>query len=149
MSEPTLPSGVALAPGESVLSLRVRYAESDQMGFAYYANYLIWFEVGRTDWLRQRGVTYRSLEEKGYLLPVTEAHCRYLASARYDDLLFVCARATRLTRVQLRFEYRILHEDASLLATGHTEHCFLSREGRPVRVPPEVRELLGDLVAAP
>ena len=147
MTEGRLPDGTRLAPGESLLSLRVRYAESDQMGFAYYANYLVWFEVGRTDWLRQRGVTYRSLEEKGYLLPVTEAHCRYLASARYDDLLFVCARATRLTRVQLRFEYRILHESGGTLAMGHTEHCFLSREGRPVRVPPEVRNLLGDLSA--
>ena len=147
MTEGRLPDGTRLAPGESLLSLRVRYAESDQMGFAYYANYLVWFEVGRTDWLRQRGVTYRSLEEKGYLLPVTEAHCRYLASARYDDLLFVCARATRLTRVQLRFEYRILHESGGTLAMGHTEHCFLSREGRPVRVPPEVRSLLRDVSA--
>ena len=147
MTEAAFPEADRLAPSESVLSLRVRYAESDQMGFAYYANYLVWFEVGRTDWLRQRGVTYRSLEERGYLLPVTEAYCRYLASARYDDLLFVCARATRLTRVQLRFEYRILHEKGGTLATGHTEHCFLSREGRPVRVPSEVRRLLGELTA--
>jgi acyl-CoA thioester hydrolase len=145
---PKPPPGVRLEPGEAVLPLRVRYAESDQMGFAYYANYLVWFEVGRTDWLRQRGVTYRSLEEKGYLLPVTEACCRYLASARYDDQLFVLARATRLTRVQLRFEYRIVHENGALLAEGHTEHCFLSRDGRPVRVPEEVRALLAELVAS-
>lgn len=137
--------GSVLAAGESILPLRVRYAESDQMGFAYYANYLIWFEVGRTDWLRQKGVTYRSLEEEGYLLPVTEAFCRYLASARYDDLLSIFTRATRLTRVQLRFEYRIVHADGRVLAEGHTEHCFLSRDGRPVRAPQAVRELLGGL----
>lgn len=147
MSEPTLPPGLRLEPGETVLSLRVRYAESDQMGFAYYANYLVWFEVGRTDCLRQRGVTYRSLEEKGYFLPVTDVHCRYLASARYDDLVFILTRATRLTRVQLRFEYRVAHENGTLLATGHTEHCFLSRDGRPLRVPDEVRGLLADLVS--
>ena len=130
---------------QTTSSVRVRYAETDKMGVVYHSNYLIWFEVGRTDWLRQRGLTYRSLEEQGFFLPVTEAHCRYLASARYDDLLFILARATKLTRVQLRFDYRVAHEQGTVLATGHTEHCFLSRDGRPVRVPNEVRELLGTL----
>lgn len=148
MHDTRLPPGITLLDGEAVVPLRVRYAESDQMGFAYHANFLVWFDVGRTDWLRQHGVTYRSLEEKGYFLPVIEAHCRYLASGRYDDSLFVFARAARLSRVQLRFEYRIVHENGTLLAEGHTEHCFLSRDGRPVRIPQEVRALLSDLVVS-
>ena len=78
---------------QSVSTVRVRYAETDQMGVAYHANYFVWFEVGRTDWLRTFGVTYRDLEAEGFLLPVIEAHCEYRASARYDDDLRITSTA--------------------------------------------------------
>lgn len=139
---PGIPEVLELESGESAHPIRVRYAESDQMGYSYYANYVIWFEVGRTEWMRARGCTYRSLESQGYLLPVTEAYCRYLAPSHYDDLLFVITRVAKLTRVQIRFEYRVVRDDGTLLATGHTEHCFLSREGRPLRAPESIRQVV-------
>jgi acyl-CoA thioester hydrolase len=133
-----------LERGESAHPIRVRYAESDQMGFSYYANYLAWFEVGRTEWMRARGCTYRALEAEGYLLPVTEALCRYHAPSSYDDLLFVITRVAELGRVQVRFAYRIVRDDGTLLATGHTNHCFLSRDGRPLRAPEIIRRVVED-----
>jgi acyl-CoA thioester hydrolase len=131
-----------IAPDEHAHAVRVRYADSDQMGVAYYANYLVWFEVGRTEWLRARGYAYRSLESEGVFLPVTEASCRYHAPSRYDDLVWIVTRVGRLGRTIVRFDYRILKEDGTLAAEGHTEHCFLSREGRPVRAPEPVARVL-------
>jgi acyl-CoA thioester hydrolase len=139
-----VPAGVTVAPGEHLHALRVRYADSDQMGVSYYANYLVWFEVGRTEWLRARGCTYREWEARGFFLPVTEAYCRYHAPSRYDDRLYVITRLGALARVSLRFDYRVLHEDGRLTATGHTEHCFLSRDGRPVRPPQDLANLLAE-----
>jgi acyl-CoA thioester hydrolase len=136
------PAGIELAAGEHLHTLRVRYADSDQMGVAYYANYLVWFEVGRTEWLRSRGYAYRDLEARGVFLPVTEAGCRYLAPSRYDDVLHVVTRVGRLGRAVVRFEYRVLREDGTLAATGFTEHCFLSRQGKPVRAPEEIARVL-------
>lgn len=135
-------AGIPVGPREHLHSLRVRYADSDQMGVAYYANYLVWFEVGRTEWLRSRGYAYRDLERGGIYLPVTEASCRYLAPCRYDDLLHVVTGVGRLGRTVVRFDYRVLKEDGTLAAVGHTEHCFLSREGRPVRAPEEIARVL-------
>jgi len=131
-----------LERGEHSHPIRVRYGESDQMGVAYYANYLAWFEVGRTEWLRARGYAYRSLESEGVFLPVTEASCKYLAPSRYDDLIYVVTRVAKLGRTVVRFEYQILKGDGTLAATGHTEHCFLSRDGRPVRAPEGIQRVL-------
>lgn len=131
-----------LERGEHSHPIRVRYADSDQMGVAYYANYLVWFEIGRTEWLRARGYAYRTLESEGVFLPVTEASCKYLAPSRYDDLIYVVTRVGRLGRTVVRFDYQILKEDGTPLATGHTEHCFLSRDGRPVRAPEGIQRVL-------
>jgi len=139
---PAVRVGITVAPGERVHAVRVRYAESDQMGVSYYANYLVWFEVGRTEWLRARGCTYREWEARGIFLPVTEAYCRYILPSRYDDRLFIVTRLGALARVSLRFDYRVLHEDGRLAATGHTDHAFLSSEGRPVRIPSDLANLL-------
>ena len=136
------PLPFATTPGEHIYSLRVRYAESDQMGVSYHANYLVWFEVGRTEWMRSRGYAYRGLEAEGVFLPVTEAACRYLVATRYDDLLYVATSIGRLGRTVVRFEYRIHKEDGRLAATGHTEHCFLSRDGRPTRAPSTIARIL-------
>ena len=124
-------------------TLRVRYGDTDQMGFAYYANYLRWFEIGRAEMLRSLGTSYREVEEGGVLLPVLEAQCRYLKPARYDDLVVIETRVAELKRASVRFEYRVLLAgDDLLLATGRTEHCFLDREGRPGRPSPSLLALL-------
>lgn len=123
-------------------TVRVRYAETDKMGVVYYANYLVWFEVGRTDWLRDTGWSYRSIEEEGIQLPVIEAHCEYRQGARYDDEVEIRTRAKKLSPVRVRFEYDATRRsDRVPLATGYTVHAAVDRNGRPVRLPNRVREL--------
>jgi acyl-CoA thioester hydrolase len=129
--------------------LRVRYADTDPMGFAYYAHYLRWFEIGRTEMLRAYGRSYREIEAAGIRLPVLEASCRYLQSARYDDLVAIETTLSQLGRASMRFTYRVLHaEDGRVLATGETAHCFLDAAGRPVRPPADFRALLERALAA-
>lgn len=125
--------------------VRVRYAETDQMGVVYYANYLVWFEVGRSDWLRAVGSTYRAMEADGVSLPVIEAHADYRRAARYDDELEIRTSPTLMTPVRVRFDYEIWRagEDTPL-ATGHTVHAAMDQNGRPCRLPQAVRELLTD-----
>ena len=123
--------------------IRVRYGDTDQMGFAYYAHYLRWFEIGRAEMLRTLGASYRSVEERGTLLPVIEARCRYLKPARYDDLITIETGIERLARASVRFGYRVVREaGGDLLAVGHTEHCFLGRDGRPGRPEPTLAGML-------
>jgi acyl-CoA thioester hydrolase len=113
------------------------------MGVTYHANYLVWFEVGRTDWLRHQGWTYRDMEREGYLLPVIEVTCRYRAPARYDDDVEVHTRASLVTRTRVRFDYVVrIVADGSIAATGHTLHAVLSAGGKPCRVPERVRRAL-------
>lgn len=128
----------------SISRVRVRYAETDKMGVVYYANYFIWFEVGRTDLLREHGWSYRAMEADGYALPVVEAHCQYLQSARYDDELDVRTTGNLLSPVRVRFDYEVVRADnaGTLLASGHTVHAVLDAAGRPRRLPGRVRELL-------
>ena len=126
-----------------VTRVRVRYADTDQMGVAYYANYLVWFEVARTEWLRDAGWTYREMEAAGFSLPVIEAHCEYRQPARYDDEIEIRTTATALTPVRLRFDYRILRApEDQLVAEGYTVHASIGTGGRPCRLPARVRELL-------
>lgn len=123
-------------------TVRVRYAETDKMGVVYYANYLVWFEVGRSDWLRQQGWSYREMEESGVGLPVIEAHCEYRQSARYDDEVEITTRAVLVTPVRMRFEYTLTRKaDGVVLAEGHTVHAALTPTGKPVRLPAPVRAL--------
>ena len=126
----------------SVSRARVRYAETDKMGVVYYANYFVWFEIGRTDWLRETGATYRVMEDEGLGLPVIEAHCDYRAGARYDDEVEIRTAAALRSPVRLAFDYEVLrHEDGALLASGYTVHAAVDRSGRPVRLPARVRDL--------
>jgi acyl-CoA thioester hydrolase len=114
---------------------RVRYAETDQMGMAYYANYLIWMEVGRSDLCRQRGFNYRDLErEEQAFLTVAEATCRYLAPARYDDEVVVETELTRVKSRIIEFGYRIKRGEV-LLAEGKTVHVVIGPDGRPRALP--------------
>ena len=124
--------------------LRVRYADTDKMGVVYYANYLVWFEVGRTEWLRQAGFSYREVEQSGIVLPVIEVHCQYRQPARYDDEIEIRSRGDLLSRVRVKFEYEIVrHRDGVVAAVGHTVHASVDSAGRPTRLPARVRELFG------
>lgn len=104
--------------------LRVRYAETDQMNVVYHSNYVIWFEVGRVEFMRQLGITYRDLEERDQLhLPVVEVRCRYKAPARYDDEITIRTRIARLRSSLIQFHYQVLRaEDGLLLAEGESTH---------------------------
>jgi acyl-CoA thioester hydrolase len=131
------------APPIRRTTVRVRYAETDRMGVVYYANYFVWFEVGRTEWLRETGWSYREMEVEGVSLPVIEAHCDYRQSARYDDEIEIVTRATALTPVRIRFDYEAVRaSDQAVVASGHTVHAALDRNGRPCRLPDRVRRLL-------
>jgi acyl-CoA thioester hydrolase len=123
-------------------SVRVRYAETDQMGVVYYANYLVWFEVGRTDLLRRLGWSYREMEAAGFTLPVIDAACTYHRPARYDDELEIRTAGVLLSAVRMAFEYEIRRpSDGQLIVTGRTLHASLNPAGRPVRLPERVRTL--------
>ena len=126
----------------SVSTVRVRYAETDKMGVVYYANYLVWFEVGRGDLLRSLGWTYREMELDGVSLPVIEAQCSYHRPARYDDEIEIRTRGRMLSPVRMEFEYEVIRmQDQTVAATGRTVHAALDTAGRPCRLPLRVREV--------
>ncbi|TCS83580.1 acyl-CoA thioesterase [Tepidibacillus fermentans] len=115
--------------------IRVRYQETDQMGVVYHANYLVWFEVARTELVRALGVDYRKLEKMGLYLPVVDVSCQYKLSAKYDDEIIVRSRIAEYSSLRLTMEYEVIRkEDGKLLATGKTKHVWLDQEYRPVRL---------------
>lgn len=120
---------------ESRAQVTVRYAETDMMGVVYHGSYLPWFEIGRTTLLKEMGLPYRQLEELGYRLPVLEVAAKYLRPAIYDDTLTIITRLREKPLLRIRLDYEVLR-DAELLATGHSVHAFIDREGRPLRPPP-------------
>lgn len=123
--------------------VRVRYAETDRMGVVYHTNYLVWFEIGRTEYLRALGSSYREMEARDLFMPVVESYCRYHQPARYDDVVRVEARCRRIKRIRLRFDYRVTREaDRALLAEGYTVHVATGAGGAPQRLPEEVLERL-------
>ncbi|MFQ6014311.1 MAG: acyl-CoA thioesterase [Anaerolineae bacterium] len=125
-------------------TLRVRYSETDAMGVVYHTNFIIWFEVGRGEYMRQKGGSYHeSFEAKGFFLPVTEVKARFLAPARYGDLVTVRTSVAELRSRSMTFAYEVLmKETGQVLATGHTKHICVDGEGQITRIPQEVRELL-------
>ena len=123
--------------------IRVIYGDTDRMGVAYYANYLRWFEAGRNELIRARGLTYREVEERFQLmLPVAEAHVAYRSPARYDDLVGVETSLDEVRRASVRFAYRIVR-GTEVLATGHTVHACTGPDGRVRRMPEELLRRLG------
>jgi acyl-CoA thioester hydrolase len=115
---------------------RVTYGQTDAMGVVYYANYLHWFELGRTEMIRHLGVAYKEMEEQDVYLPVAEVFCKYHRPAKYDDLLVIETRIDFLKRVSMQFSYRVLREeDGSELVTGTTLHGFTDRQGKIVKAP--------------
>jgi acyl-CoA thioester hydrolase len=128
--------------GPSISPLRVRYADTDQMGVVYYANYFVWFEVGRTNLLRDSGWSYREMEAAGVALPVIETACQYRLPARYDDEIQIRTTGSLLSPVRLAFTYDVRRPaDDALLATGRTVHAAVDRSGRPCRLPERVKAL--------
>ena len=125
----------------STTTLRVRYAETDQMGVVYYANFFVWFEVARTDLLRTLGWTYREMEAGGVFLPVIEARCEYHRPARYDDEVQIRTTGLLKSPVRMSFDYEVrVNGDTTLNARGQTVHAATDPTGRPCRVPARVRE---------
>lgn len=140
--------------------LRVRYQETDQMGVVYHANYLHWFEIGRTEMIRQTGFNYRSTEERGVLLPVLEINAKYESPARYDDMITVYTAITDFSRLRLNYTYEVRRVTADelqnnvdkvwiqadtlpgeLLVTGTTRHVWVNTEWKPVRLDQALPEL--------
>jgi acyl-CoA thioester hydrolase len=122
---------------------RVIYGDTDKMGIAYYGNYLRWFEIGRTEMIRSWGLPYKSLEDKGIFLPVSEAFCKFLAPAQYDDLLVIQTTLDTELKAGMKFDYEVYSQtDEKLLTTGYTKHAFMDPQGRVVRPPKFLRELI-------
>jgi acyl-CoA thioester hydrolase len=123
-------------------TVRVRYAETDKMGVAYYANYFVWFEVARADLLRTLGWSYRDMEQAGVALPVIEAQCQYHRPARYDDELEVRTEGRMLSPVRMEFTYQVVRRaDDAVAASGRTVHAAVNPGGRPCRLPDRIREV--------
>jgi acyl-CoA thioester hydrolase len=120
--------------------VRVRYAETDQMGVVYHANHFIWFEIGRVDLMRQLGFTYRDMErDHGCFIPVVDARCRYKAPARYDDEIIVRTHLRNVRESMIHFGYELLRaSDTALLAEGETMHMILDSKMKPVSLPPNI-----------
>jgi acyl-CoA thioester hydrolase len=125
--------------------VRVRYAETDQMGVVYHANYLIWMEVGRVEYWRAAGLRYRDMEtEDGVLLVVAEVNCRYRAPAFYDEEVVIRTSVGEASSRMIRFEYDLVSgDDQRVLATGETKHVFCGRDRKPVKCPAKYRPALG------
>lgn len=122
---------------------RVIYGDTDNMGVAYHANYLRWFEIGRAELFRSLGMTYKSIEEKGYFLPVSEVYCKFVDSARYDDLIVIETAVDGSLRAGMKFNYRILRkDDEAELVQGFTKHAYVERSGRVIRPPRFIIDIL-------
>jgi acyl-CoA thioester hydrolase len=122
---------------------RVIYGDTDQMGVVYYANYLRWFEMGRTELLRQIGATYAAVEKEGFFFPVTEVSCRYHKPARFDDEITVETTLTALGRATLDFSYRITRKnDGEILAEGWTRHACVDGKGKVTKISPALEATL-------
>lgn len=122
-------------------SLRIPYADVDQMGVVYYANYFVYFEMARSEMLIEHGMPYSQMEKMGVMLPVVEAHCDYRKPARYEDVIEILTRCTELQGPRLRIEHEVRRGD-ELLVTGHTWHVCMSPEGKAMRPTPEIRRLV-------
>ena len=125
------------------VQLRVRYADTDQMGFVYYGNYAAFYEVARVESFRNLGFSYKNLESNGIGMPVLNMQSSYHAPARYDDLLKIIIKIPEMPRARIRYEYEIYNEEAQLLNTGETTLAFINMSnGRPVKMPENLKALI-------
>ena len=131
----------------SPVKLRVRFAETDQMGIAHHSAYVVWMEAGRVEWLRERGLSYRELEDEGVSLAVSGLELGYRTAARFDDEIEVETRLVEARSRRFRFTYRLIRtSDAALLATGATIHVPTDESGRAIRLPQDWLDQLSQLV---
>ena len=115
---------------------RVRYADTDKMGFVYHANYFRWFEIGRSEMLRSRGASYKDIESKGFHLPLSEMYCKFNTPSQYDDILLIETSLDKHYRAGMKFDYQVFSENGdNLLASGYTKHACVDSGGRVVRPP--------------
>ena len=127
----------------SETQVRVRYSETDQMQYVYYGNYATYYEVGRVEVLRQLGMSYRSLEESGIMMPVLETHSYYHLPAKYDDLLTIKITIPQLPLIKIKFEYEIFREDGKKIHSGDTTLAFIDKNsGKPRKAPEKMIEIL-------
>lgn len=118
------------------LQFRVRYGETDQMGYVYYGNYAQYFEMGRVEWLRKLGVSYKQMENDGIMLPVLNLNVNYLQPAKYDDLLTLKTKLKKIPTAKIEFEYELFNEKNELLTTGYTSLVFVDmNKNKPMRCP--------------
>lgn len=128
---------------QTSIQVRVRYAETDQMGYVYYGNYATYYEVARVEALRTLGLSYKELEEKGVMMPVLENRSKFLLPGKYDELLTVKVSILKMPAVKIIFNYDIYNESDQLIHEGETTLAFINMEsGRPVRMPEEMQKLL-------
>lgn len=128
---------------ESIIELRVRYPEVDRMGVVHHTHYLTWFEMGRTELMRELGCPYGDMEKAGVFMPVIEAFCKYFSPVRYDEVVQVETRLKEVTRSRVFFEYRLRRAaQETKLAEGHTVHAAANGNGRAIRLPETYRQLL-------
>ena len=128
---------------QTSIQVRVRYAETDQMGYVYYGNYATYYEVARVEALRTLGLSYKELEEKGIMMPVLENRSKFLLPGKYDELLTVKVSIPKMPTVKIVFKYDIYNESDQLIHEGETTLAFINMEsGRPVRMPEEMQKLL-------
>lgn len=130
-----------------ITSLRVPYGHTDQMGHVYYGNYLLYFEMSRTEWMRAAGITYRSFEEQGFITPVLESHAFYKGRVKYDDQIEIKTGCSSLGKARFRFDYEIRRAgEDQLLTTGWTTHLVVDTQtGRPTRMPQVLRDILEEI----
>ena len=128
---------------EHSIDVRVRYSETDQMGVVYHGNYIPYFEIGRVEWLRAQGVSYKSLEDDGIALPIVSMTLNYKKPARYDDLLTIKTKFKSQTSVKMEFDCEIYSQAGELLTTAYFLLVFVDvKAGRPIPPPPHIKEIL-------
>lgn len=128
------------------IQVRVRYSETDQMGIVYHGNYAQYFEMGRVEWLRNKGVSYKWMEENGIMLPVVSLSMNYKKPARYDELLTLKTMLKKQTSVKIEFDYELYNENQELLTTGNSILVFVDmKSGRPIAPPQYILDLLKEL----
>jgi len=131
---------------EHQIEVRVRYSETDQMGVVYHGNYLPYFEIGRVEWLRNKGVSYKSMEENGVALPIVSLAVNYKKPARYDELLTVITKFKNQSSVKISFDCEIRNEQQELLTTAHFILVFVDlKTGRPITPPDYIKKVLNEI----
>ena len=128
---------------KNITEHRVRYSDTDHFGVVYYARYLDWFEAGRTEILRAKGITYSALEKKGFFAPVVEVKVTYKKPARYDDIVVLETTIENVGNSSIKFNYKVFDKETKeLLVEAYTVNVFITRDMKPVRIPDEVRDVL-------